>query len=82
LESLKYTYMLKEALTTVICLHRDPVEGTGGAPLPGTLKDKQKGIWKWSLSLYGTWREGSSTVDHDRHVKKKTLENSRIQWAW
>ena len=37
-------FMLKEALTTVVCLHRDAVEGPGGAPLPATLKAKQKGF--------------------------------------
>ena len=38
------------------------------APLPGTLRDGCKGLWKWGASVYrrsmkGTWREGFLAVD-------------------
>jgi hypothetical protein len=69
---------VKEGSDNVICLHGDPVEGTWRGSFTCNIERQEKGLCKRSLSLYGTWREGSSTEDPDRHVKKKTLENSRI----
>jgi hypothetical protein len=72
---------VKGGSDNVICFHRDPVEGTWRGSFTCNFERQAKGLWKRSLSLYGTWWEGSSTDDPDRHVKKKTLENSRIQRA-
>jgi hypothetical protein len=71
LESLKYT--LKEVLTTVICLHTEPVGETWRSSFTWNFERQANGLWKRniSLSLYGTWRKGSVTGDLEKQVKKK-----------
>jgi hypothetical protein len=68
-------------VTTVICLHKDPVGGAWRSSFTWKFERQANGFWKGSLSLYGTWRKGSCTGDLDKHIKKKNLQNNRIQWA-
>jgi len=46
-----------------------------GARLPGTVETDERGLWKWSVSLYGssvsgTWKKQSSTGSPKEHVKE------------
>ena len=43
--------------------------------LPGTSRDNKRGLWKWSVSLYGnsmrrTWTEGSFTPVPEGYIKE------------
>jgi hypothetical protein len=45
-----------------------------GVHLSGTSRDEQRGLWKLSITLHGTfaretWREGSFNGDSERYVK-------------
>ena len=59
----------RKALETGISLFMGAQLGNlESARLLGTLRDGRKGLWRWSVSLYGssvkgTWREGSLTED-------------------
>jgi hypothetical protein len=53
-----------------ISVYRGPI---GEAHLLRTSTDSKRGLWKWSVSLYGrsvmgTWREGSFTGDSEGYI--------------
>jgi hypothetical protein len=73
-------HMLKEALTTVICLHRDPVERTWRGSFTWNCERQAKRALETESLSMGPG-ERAPLLGTLRHVKKKTLENNRIQLA-